>query len=117
MIFEIKLDSLSERVFFLHQTGERSFDFLHKSRTENIQFFTLFKIKVQNNMSFMKTCPQDLEVRYTEGIAKYIWLENVCCGCFCLPLDKSLDSVFGSVTVDYYTFLSPSSHADCAQAL
>lgn len=42
----------------------------------------------------MMTCPQDLQVRYTESIAKYIWLEKVCSGCFHLPLDKSLDSVF-----------------------
>lgn len=64
----------------------------------------------------MKTCLQDFQVRKTEGITKYIRLENMCSGCFCLPLDKSLDSVFRSVPVDYYTFLSSSSHVDCAQA-
>lgn len=42
----------------------------------------------------MMTCPQDLQVRYTESIAEYIWLEKVCSCCFYLPLDKSLDSVF-----------------------
>lgn len=65
----------------------------------------------------MKTCPHDLQVRYRDGIAKYIRLEKACSGCFYLPLEKSLDSIFGSVTVDYYTFLFLSSHADCTQAL